>query len=311
MLHKQLLSIYDILDQADANQIVAELRELFAAYDCALHSKKVCGQAESEFLRLEFAGEAGKTKGGQVATLNVIGQLGGIAAYPHKLGLVSDGDGAIAALTLALKLAQQQRRGVYLPGDVIITTHICTKAPIVEKKPVHFISLPLSMTEMNGNLVDAQADALISLDTTKGNLLLNRKGIAITSTVKSGYILKVSPALLDILANVTGEWPLVLPISMQDITSYNNGVSHINSIMQPAVLSQAPLIGLAITSGSMVAGSATGANYCEGIEMAARFCLEVAKLMASEENLFYDHQEYERLRQLYGDLSFICEDVSL
>lgn len=309
MLHKQLFEIYEILDNHDRDVIVTELRKLFAECGCTIESKKAYGQAECEFLRFYFAGMHGKSKGGNVPTLGVIGQLGGIASYPRMLGLVSDGDGALAALTVALRLAQYQAKGLQMPGDVIVTTHICTEASIIEKKPVPFIGLPVNMTEMNGNLVDKQADALISLDTTKGNLLLNRKGIAITSTVKQGYILKVSNNLLNILANITGEWPMVLPICTQDITTYNNGISHINSIMQPAVMTYAPVVGLAITAESTVAGSATGANYCNEIEMAARFCIEVAKLMEEKADLFYNADEYARLVELYGDLSFICKDL--
>ncbi|MEX0633482.1 DUF1177 domain-containing protein [Serratia ureilytica] len=41
---------------------------------------------------------------------------GGIGARPTRIGLVSDGDGAIAAIAAALKLAEMQRKGDTLPG---------------------------------------------------------------------------------------------------------------------------------------------------------------------------------------------------
>lgn len=46
-----------------------------------------------------------------------------------RIGLVSDGDGAIGALSVALKLSTMQLNGDVLLGDVIITTHICPNAP--------------------------------------------------------------------------------------------------------------------------------------------------------------------------------------
>ena len=50
---------------------------------------------------------------------------------------MSDGDGAIAAIAAALKLAEMQRHDT-LPGDVIVTTHICPNAPTRPHDPVDF-----------------------------------------------------------------------------------------------------------------------------------------------------------------------------
>ena len=77
---------------------------------------------------------------------------------------------------------------------------------------------PVDMDAMNPVEVDAQMDAILSVDTTRGNLILNRRGFAITPTVKEGYILKVCPDLLRLMSIVTGQAPAVLPITTQDIT---------------------------------------------------------------------------------------------
>ena len=56
---------------------------------------------------------------------------------------------------------------------------------------------------------------------------------AVSPTVEAGYILKASADLLRLMSYVTGQPPVVLPITTQDITPYGNGVDHLNSIMRP------------------------------------------------------------------------------
>ena len=152
-------------------------------------------------------------------------------------------------------------------------------------------------------MIKGRVDAVISIDTTKGNRLMNWKGIAITPTVKEGYILKVADDLLDIYERVTGSPARVLPITMQDISPYGNGVNHINSIMQPCTQLKIPVIGLAVTTETAVAGCATGASHEADIELAARYSLEVAKLFGTKNCRFYDKTEFDRLKYLYGDMS--------
>ncbi len=63
---------------------------------------------------------------------------------------------------------------------------------------------PIDMMTMNENEVDSSCDAILSIDTTKGNRVINTRGFAISPTVKEGYILKTSDNLLDIMQTVTG-----------------------------------------------------------------------------------------------------------
>ena len=49
-------------------------------------------------------------------TLGIIGRLGGVGARPAAIGLVSDGDGAVTALAVALKLVDMARRGDQTSG---------------------------------------------------------------------------------------------------------------------------------------------------------------------------------------------------
>jgi hypothetical protein len=123
--------------------------------------------------------------------------------------------------------------------------------------------------------------------------------------VKEGYILKVSADLLRLMAVVTGQPPVVLPITTQDITPYGNGLDHINSIMQPAVATTAPVVGVALTAETIVPGSASGASQAPDIEMASRFCLEVGKAYGRHRCQFYDEEELELLVSRYGSMQHL------
>jgi hypothetical protein len=259
-------------------------------------------RGSTDFVRAVIPGRRGKMAGGKAATLGVIGRLGGLGARPAMIGLVSDGDGAVAALATALKIGDMRAAGDPLPGDVIVATHVCPDAPTKPHKPVPFMGSPVGTEEMNRLEVDRAMDAILSIDTTRGNRILNRRGIAISPTVKSGWILRVSDDLLDVLQIVTGRLPAVLPITMQDITPYGNDLYHLNSIMQPATATEAPVVGVALTAETAVPGCATGASQAVDIEMAVRFCIEVAKGLGAGTCAFYDPAEFARIERLYGSM---------
>jgi hypothetical protein len=104
------------------------------------------------------------------------------------------------------------------------------------------------------------------------------------------------------MQNVTGKVPVVFPITIQDITPYGSGVYHLNSIMQPATATPVPVVGVAMTAEVAVPGCATGANHPPDIELAARFCVEVAKACGKGRCAFYDESEFKKLLDLYGPL---------
>ena len=148
-------------------------------------------------------------------------------------------------------------------------------------------------------------DAILSVDTTKGNRIINHRGFAISPTVKEGYILRISDDLLDIMQMTTGELPYTFPITIQDITPYGNSLYHLNSVLQPSTATKAPVVGVAITSESMVPGCATGATHLNDVEEAARFALETAKAFGKGKCRFYDEDEYQMLIEKYGSMAHI------
>jgi len=226
-----------------------------------------------------------------------------VGARPGIVGMVSDADGAIAAVAVALKLATMAARRDVLAGDVIITTHICPDAPTQPHSPVPFMGTPVPMATMNDHEVDPAMQAILSIDATKGNRILNQRGFAFTPTVKEGFILPVAPGLVDLYEWVSGRQAVVLPLSTYDITPYGNGLYHLNSILQPAVSTSAPVVGVALIAETPVPGSSTGANHPTDLAEAVRFCIEVAKAFGDGTIEFYDSDEFTRAVSLYGSMT--------
>ena len=299
---KHTMQIVDFLDDPKiSGQMVIDLFEGYEHVEAT--TETVYGEKGStDFIKIIIKGTAGKSVGGNSKTFGLVGRLGGIGARPSRIGLVSDADGAIAAVASALKLADMSRKGDRLPGDVAITTHICPNAPTEPHEPVDFMGSPVDIFTMNQYEVLDEMDAILSIDTTKGNEVMNYRGISLSPTVKEGYILKFSNDLLRIMSMSTGELPVTFAVTTQDITPYGNGVYHINSILQPAVATDVPVVGLAITAQSAVPGCGTGASHEVDIAQAVRFAIEVAKEFTAGIATFHDEQEFAHIKNLYGSM---------
>jgi len=299
------MEVMDMLDDPSING--EKIVELFEdTNNCEASYQTVEGdQGSTDFVKILIKGTNGKSSGGDAPTLGIVGRLGGIGARPKRIGFVSDGDGAAAAVATALKLQSMSVRGDRLEGDVYITTHICPHAPTEPHEPVEFMGSPVDILTMNQYEVLPEMDAVLSIDTTKGNKVFNHRGIAISPTVKSGYILKFCDDLIRIKEMTTGQLPVTFAVTTQDITPYGNDVYHINSILQPAVATDAPVVGVAITAESVVPGSGTGASHEVDVAQAVRFSIEVAKEYTGNKIEFYDDAEFERLEKLYGSMKHL------
>lgn len=302
---KYTMDVIELLDDVNANgESVVRLFDGFE--NCTATYETVAGQEGStDFVKVVIKGTEGKSSGGDARTLGIVGRLGGLGARPQRIGFVSDGDGAAAAVAIALKLANMSVKGDRLPGDVIVTTHICPTAPTQPHEPVDFMGSPVDILTMNQYEVVPEMDAVVSIDTTKGNRVFNHRGIALSPTVKSGYILKFADELLRIMEMTTGELPVTFTVTTQDITPYGNDVYHINSILQPAVATDAPVVGVAITAKTAVPGSGTGASHEVDIAQAVRFSIEIAKEFTRGQIEFYDAKEFDRLQKLYGSMKHL------
>ena len=305
MALKQVLDVYEILDDIHVNgEVVTEYAKSKGILD-ATYTRFDEGKGPTDFIRLVIPGRNGKLNGGKAPTLGIIGQLGGIGARPERIGFVSDGDGALSAVATAIKLIDMVGKGDQIDGDVIVSTHICPTAPTMPHDPVPFMGSPVDMATNVKLTVDPDMDAILSVDTTKGNRILNKRGFALTPTVKAGYILHISEDLLQIQQTSTGELPCVLALTTQDITPYGNGLYHMNSILQPCCGTDAPVVGVAITTESSVPGCATGATHEVDVAEVVQFCVEAAKEFTAGKCSFYDKDEFEMIQKLYGSMKVL------
>ena len=185
MLMKQILDVYELLDRSDASgALVADFMRGLGAEDVTV--TPITGpKGKTDMIRICIPGTKGKSAGMDAPTLGVLGRLGGLGARPEQIGFVSDGDGALVALSVAAKLLDMKAKGDRLEGDVIVCTHVCPDAPTSPHKPVPFMGSPVDMATVNKHEVDGSMDAILSVDTTKGNRVINTRGFAISPTVKS------------------------------------------------------------------------------------------------------------------------------
>ena len=307
MLIKQIMEVFDVLDSSTVTGKSVEeyLRSIKADANIEVYALKGPKGESTDMVKVRIPGTKGKMSGGEAPTIGLLGRLGGIGARPEMIGFVSDGDGALAAIAIAAKLLDMQNKGDYLEGDVFVSTQICPHAPTAPHKPVPFMGSPVEMSQVNREEVSPELDAILSVDTTKGNRVINTRGFAISPTVKEGWILRTSEDLLEKMQITTGRLPYVFPLTMQDITPYGNDVYHLNSVLQPCTATDAPVVGVAITAEVMVPGCATGATHFADVEEAARFMLEVAKDFGRGDLKFYVEEEYARLQKLYGSMKHL------
>lgn len=305
MLIKEIIEVFNLLDSAyvSGDDIKTYLSKKGSA---DIIVKTIRNENYStDFIRVFIHGKHGKSSGGTAPTIGIVGRLGAIGARPEVTGYVSDGDGALCAIAAASKIIDMQQKGDFLEGDVIVCTQICAHAPTQPHFPVPFMGSPVDMATMNHEEVDAGMDAILSIDTTKGNCIINANGFAISQTIKEGYILRYSSDVLDIMQRTTGKAPLTFGASVQDITPYGNGLYHLNSILQPSTATNSPVIGVAVTTESPVAGCATGASHFVDTEETARFVVEVAKAFGEGKCKFYDIDEFDLLVKKYGRMNHL------
>lgn len=307
MSMKYAVEAYELLDDPTVNgEKVKSLLVATGVNSSAIEVKKVQGpDGATDFVKVWFRGLRGKRDGGDAPTLGIVGRLGGIGARPERIGIVSDADGAVAALAIAMKLGRMATLGDVLMGDIFVSTHICPNAPTQPHDPVPFMGSPVNMAIANAEEMNDELDAVLSIDTTRGNMVVNHRGFAISPTVKEGYILRVSDDLLSLMSYVTGELPAVFALTMQDITPYGNGLYHLNSILQPCTATNAPVVGVALTAKTAVPGCATGASHVTDIEAVVRFGIEVAKSFGEKRLNFYEEKEFSHIVKLYGSMKHL------
>ena len=169
-------------------------------------------------------------------------------------------------------------------------------------EPAAFVDLPIARETLVAAEVDPTMAGILSIDATRANRIAKHAGFGITGTIKEGVILRPTTAVLDAYERTAGHAPFVVPIFTQDITPPGNGLHHINSILQPATMTDVPVIGIALLSPVVVGGASTGVVREHELATAGRFVVEVAKEFTAGRLALYHHEEFERLVSLYGSM---------
>lgn len=306
MLWKQLIDLYELLDSpAVSGQAVVDYLHGIDP-ECDARTYPLNGsRGSTDVVQVRIPGARGRAAGGDAPTMGLLGRLGGLGARPERIGFVSDGDGALTALACAAKLVAMHAKGDVLLGDVFVSTHVCPHAPTWPHDPVPFMGSPVSTAAVNAEDTREQLDAVLVVDTTKGNRIMNYRGFAISPTVKQGCIMRVSEDLVNLVEIATGRRVNVFPLSMADITPYGNGLYHLNSILQPCTATDAPVVGVAITTETAVPGCATGATRLPDLDEAGTFMIEAAKAFGERKCALYDPAEFDRFQARYGSMSHL------
>ena len=255
---------------------------------------------KTDFIKILFPGTSGKSSGGTAPTTGIMGSNGGLRLPGPYPGLASDADGCVVGLSAALRLARLRTRGQVPAGDILVSTHICQQARPIPHDPYPFVMSPLPSSEKHPRLVDARMDAILTPETCKSNKMLSHLGFAVTPPVREGFILRPHASILHIMEMVTGNAPVVFPITMQDVTPYELGVHHICGMVLPSIFSTAPVIGVPLVTASQTHPSATGSQQPMVLEATARFCLEVAISFGNGDCEFYYASDFEGMVQSFG-----------
>lgn len=296
---REIRLAYDLLSRYDSKSaaVLALLRKNGLEH-VSINRAEVEG-GHSDFLRILIPGFAGKSAGKSAPTIGVIGRLSGIKLQNQPLSLVSDADSAIAAIALALNLAALRQSGNGPMGDVIITTQLALQSSSAAHFPAALTASPVGTDAALRMEVDAEMDAVISISVARATNWVNNDGIAITPTVKGKLILPPSDKLLYLMETITGRRPVVFPLTSYDLTPVGNGLYHANTMMQPALVTDSPVVGVALTSANLVPGITPRHNALIDVEQAIRFVLEVILGFTAGEISLYNQEEFNRAEDIF------------
>ena len=298
---REVLDVLDFMTSPKAS--AADFEKLLPA---GAHRVKIdrldTERGSMEFVKILFPGSRGKSSGGDLRTTGIIGSLGALRVPGDKMGLVSDADGCLVALAVALRLARMASKGQTLASDVIVSTQICHDGRAEPHDPYPFVMSPITSSLKHPRLVDAAMDGLVVVETCKSNKLVSHKGFAISHVAKEGYLLRLHSDMIHIMEMVTGRLPVIFPVSQQDLTPYESGIHHVCGMMLGNLFTDAPVLGVPITTESQTWPAWTNVSHATELDQAGRFCLEVATRFGLGECEFFYENDYAGMKKLYGPI---------
>lgn len=299
----QTLTLCNLIDNRSIKgQDVVDLFSQYPGIIASTH-RVVSSKEIVDFIRVVIPGKNGKLCHGEAATLSIIGRYDHCQSQQYNEPVSAVAGGGVISLTCALKLAEMQSKGQFLAGDVIVTTHLYPDGFPFPHGSVDIIHSMMDIETMNAHEVDQTADAFLSIDSQKDQQILKYNRYAISPTVKQGYILSVSEDLLRIMTQSHGLAAATFPITTQDIAPYGNGIHHFNRILQPAIATDAPVVGIMLASAEP--STSTHTNNELDTSAVVKFIIQVANEFGQGTCSFFDYYEFTLLKSLYGNMSHL------
>lgn len=301
---KEIHTAYEMLSRHDVSgETIAEMLRDLGLSNVSVRRVET-GSSFTDFIRICIPGSAGKSKGMNAPTLGVVGRLSGIKLENQPLALISDADGAIAALALAIRLAPLSNTKSAPLGDVIISTQIALSSFSKIHEPAALATSAVDTETACRYEYDPDMDALLSITVCRATRWVNSNGLAVTPTVQYGLVLPPDEDLLNILETVSSCQPVVFPVTTYDITPESNGLYHVNSILQHAQIAACPVVGVALTSASLIPGVTLRHNDLADVELAVQFALEVAFSFTAGNIHLCNSHELKQALERYGYPSY-------
>ena len=281
---KEIVDVFMMLDDPNING--EKVRQFFLERGHNRAEVRRTGGDEglAEFIKIIVPGRSGKLIGGSSPTLGIIGRWDGSA--PGKTGALSDADGVIASLAIALRLTEMAGEDDAPYGDVIVSTFLCYNALASDHNTASFLGSQIDMEAMNEIGVDPEMDTIISIGAAKGNRITSVRGFAITPVIREGCILPLPDGVIDVLQKSTRTGTDVICITSHDMEPYG-GQNSINSILQPNTATSAGVMGVAIQPEDVVPWSSAWAMHVVNVAGACTFCIEIAKSYGSMKLKFF------------------------
>ncbi len=125
MLMKQIIDAYEVLDSAyvTGKKVEEVLSTIKPDADITVYELKG-PKGTTDMLKVRIPGRKAKQKAEVRRPLDFLDVSGELGARTERIGFVSDGDGALAAVALAAKLLDMQNKGDMLDGR-------CTLFPLI------------------------------------------------------------------------------------------------------------------------------------------------------------------------------------
>lgn len=295
---KQGIEVFDLLTSAKVNS--TRIVEYISSFGpCKAQVEGSCGPNGSyKTLKVTIAGTDGAISGGKSPTLGFVGQVGDQASSQSKNERIPDYIGTSIVLLTAAKILQMITSGNALRGDVILSAQIGSNTSTsVSSENTTFQKEVPTHTE-----VSLVMDAVISIGSYRGAKIGYNKSIAISPTVKEGYILEISDDLWALAKKTNDVSPISLPLSQQDIIPCEKGLPQAHTILQPSRATSAPVVGIGIQN-EMASRHGLNTSLFERIESTGRFLVTVATAFTNNNCSLYDEHEFTILRTSYGDMS--------